>query len=75
MIVVGENAGRHIADFSGQFQSEFVALLSRRCVLTLLFSDTSRVLKPTLHSFGTKRGKASNMYQKYIQDKTSTIYT
>jgi len=30
MLVVGENAGRHIADFSGQFQSEFVALLSRR---------------------------------------------
>ncbi|KAH7096413.1 domain of Kin17 curved DNA-binding protein-domain-containing protein [Auriculariales sp. MPI-PUGE-AT-0066] len=30
MLVVGENAGRHIADFSSQFQSEFVALLSRR---------------------------------------------
>ena len=33
MLVVGENAGRHISDFSSQFQSEFVALLSRRCVL------------------------------------------
>jgi DNA/RNA-binding protein KIN17 len=32
MIVVGENAGRHIADFSSQFQGEFVTLLSRRCV-------------------------------------------
>jgi len=30
MLVVGEHAGKHIADFSGQFQSEFVALLSRR---------------------------------------------
>ncbi|TFY52659.1 hypothetical protein EVG20_g10456 [Dentipellis fragilis] len=30
MLVVGEQAGRHIADFSGQFQSEFVTLLSRR---------------------------------------------
>jgi len=49
MIVVGENAGRHIADFSAQFQSEFVALLSRR--------------------FGTKRVKANNVYQEYIQDK------
>jgi len=30
MLVVGENAGRHISDFSSQFQSEFVSLLSRR---------------------------------------------
>ncbi|KAF9642981.1 hypothetical protein BDM02DRAFT_1774418 [Thelephora ganbajun] len=30
MLVVGENAGRHIADFSGQFQHDFVQLLSRR---------------------------------------------
>lgn len=50
MIVVGENAGRHIADFSSQFQSEFVTLLSRR--------------------FGTKRVKANNVYQEYIQDKS-----
>jgi DNA/RNA-binding protein KIN17 len=32
MLVVGESAGRHIADFSRQFQSDFVTLLSRRCV-------------------------------------------
>jgi len=50
MIVVGEHAGRHIADFSAQFQSEFVTLLSRR--------------------FGTKRVKANNVYQEYIQDKS-----
>ena len=37
MLVVGENAGRHISDFSSQFQSEFVTLLSRRCVLLLPF--------------------------------------
>jgi len=49
MLVVGENAGRHIADFSSQFQSEFVTLLSRR--------------------WGTKRVKANNVYQEYIQDK------
>ncbi|KAK7054439.1 hypothetical protein VNI00_003637 [Paramarasmius palmivorus] len=30
MLVVGENAGKHIANFSMQFQSEFVSLLSRR---------------------------------------------
>ncbi|KAG7445615.1 zinc finger protein RTS2 [Guyanagaster necrorhizus] len=30
MLVVGEHAGRHISNFSGEFQSEFVALLSRR---------------------------------------------
>ncbi|KAG6900144.1 hypothetical protein C0993_002293 [Termitomyces sp. T159_Od127] len=30
MLVVGENAGRHISDFSMRFQSEFVSLLSRR---------------------------------------------
>lgn len=33
MLVVGETAGKHISDYSGQFQNEFVALLSRRCVL------------------------------------------
>ncbi|CAE6429953.1 unnamed protein product [Rhizoctonia solani] len=49
MLVVGENAGRHISDFSGQFQSEFVTLLSRR--------------------FGTKRVRANQVYQEYIQDK------
>lgn len=30
MLVVGENAGRHISDFSSEFQHEFVQLLSRR---------------------------------------------
>lgn len=30
MLVVGESAGKHIADFSQQFQAEFVSLLSRR---------------------------------------------
>ncbi|KAG6889496.1 hypothetical protein C0995_000662 [Termitomyces sp. Mi166 len=30
MLVVGENAGKHISDFSMRFQSEFVSLLSRR---------------------------------------------
>ncbi|KAI0715649.1 domain of Kin17 curved DNA-binding protein-domain-containing protein [Cerioporus squamosus] len=30
MLVVGESAGKHIADFSSQFQHDFVTLLSRR---------------------------------------------
>ncbi|THH32428.1 hypothetical protein EUX98_g1765 [Antrodiella citrinella] len=30
MLAVGENAGRHIADYSQQFQHDFVTLLSRR---------------------------------------------
>jgi len=30
MLVVGESAGKHISDFSSEFQSEFVTLLSRR---------------------------------------------
>lgn len=32
MLVVGENAGKHISNFSAEFQSEFVKMLSRRCV-------------------------------------------
>jgi len=35
MLVVGENAGKHIADFSSRFQHEFVTLLSRRSVFCL----------------------------------------
>ncbi|PIL22709.1 hypothetical protein GSI_15402 [Ganoderma sinense ZZ0214-1] len=49
MLVVGESAGKHISDFSSQFQHDFVQLLSRR--------------------FGTKRVKANNVYQEFIQDK------
>ncbi|KAK0504368.1 domain of Kin17 curved DNA-binding protein-domain-containing protein [Armillaria luteobubalina] len=30
MLVVGEHAGKHISNFSSEFQGEFVALLSRR---------------------------------------------
>jgi DNA/RNA-binding protein KIN17 len=30
MLVVGENAGRHISDYSQQFQHDFVQMLSRR---------------------------------------------
>jgi len=30
MLVVGESAGKHISDYSSNFQSEFLALLSRR---------------------------------------------
>lgn len=30
MLVVGESAGKHISDFSSEFQHDFVQLLSRR---------------------------------------------
>ena len=73
MIVVGENAGRHIADFSAQFQSEFVTLLSRRCVFCtahlircIRVSDDGIIF---FKRFGTKRIKANNVYQEFIQDK------
>lgn len=40
MLLVGESAGKHIADYTSRFQAEFIALLSRRSVsLTLLRSD------------------------------------
>ncbi|KAF9222985.1 hypothetical protein BS17DRAFT_735161 [Gyrodon lividus] len=39
MLVVGENAGRHIADFSSQFQHEFVQLLSRRFGTKRVFAN------------------------------------
>jgi DNA/RNA-binding protein KIN17 len=68
MLVVGEHAGKHIADFSSQFQGEFVALLSRRYdytyildILNYIFWETGR--------FGTKRVRANQVYQEYISDK------
>jgi DNA/RNA-binding protein KIN17 len=71
MIVVGENAGRHIADFSAQFQSEFVRLLSRRCVCCYLRPHVVCFDGLLLQNrFGTKRVKANNVYQEYIQDKS-----
>lgn len=30
MLLVGESAGKHIADYTSRFQAEFIALLSRR---------------------------------------------
>ena len=68
MLVVGEHAGSHIANFSTQFQSEFVSLLSRRfnhshtqtCIL---------VANQYIYRFGTKRVAANRVYQEYISDK------
>lgn len=37
MLLVGESAGKHIADYTSRFQGEFVALLSRRYALLLAF--------------------------------------
>jgi len=39
MLVVGENAGRHIADYSMQFQHDFVQLLSRRFGTNRVFAN------------------------------------
>ncbi|KAG7093810.1 hypothetical protein E1B28_007452 [Marasmius oreades] len=39
MLVVGEHAGKHIASFSQQFQSEFVSLLSRRFGTKRVFAN------------------------------------
>ncbi|KAI6098153.1 domain of Kin17 curved DNA-binding protein-domain-containing protein [Pisolithus sp. B1] len=39
MLVVGEHAGRHIADFSSQFQHDYVQLLSRRFGTKRVFAN------------------------------------
>jgi len=39
MLVVGEHAGKHIADFSMQFQHDFVHLLSRRFGTNRVFAN------------------------------------
>ena len=68
MLVVGENAGRHIADYSSQFQHDFVQLLSRRYVRPSLFLVFLYSVTPP-NRFGTKRVKANTVYQEFIQDK------
>jgi DNA/RNA-binding protein KIN17 len=67
MLVVGENAGRHIADFSSQFQHDFVQLLSRRCVE---LSTTHELIPDGDDRFGTKRVFANRVYQEFIGDKS-----
>jgi hypothetical protein len=42
MLVVGEQAHKHIDDFSKNFQDEFLTLLSRRYVLPKTCSDRPR---------------------------------
>jgi DNA/RNA-binding protein KIN17 len=68
MLVVGEHAGRHIADFSSQFQHDFVQLLSRRCVPQSRCSSR-RAVDRVVARFGTKRVFANRVYQEFIQDK------
>ena len=69
MLVVGENAGRHIADFSSQFQHDFVQLLSRRCVPVPVHYPSQRITDGVMIRFGTKRVFANRVYQEFIQDK------
>lgn len=75
MLVVGESAGRHIQDYSMQFQHDFVQLLSRRFVhefrhhLNLEGWMDGRADFCSFCSCGTQRVKANNIYQEYIRDK------
>ena len=77
MLVVGENAGRHISDFSSQFQSEFVALLSRRFVVILLFA-ASIIFQETTYThntgLGTKLVMASIQSIKYYPGQAPSTH-
>ena len=44
MLVVGENAGTHIASFSSQFQSGFVSVLSRRYVHSIPINSSLKLI-------------------------------
>ncbi|GAA93756.1 uncharacterized protein L969DRAFT_84793 [Mixia osmundae IAM 14324] len=52
MLVVGENAGKHLDAYSQTFKSDFLRLLSNR--------------------WGTKRVRANQVYNEFIQDKHHT---
>lgn len=52
MLVVGEHANSYIENYSKEFLSDFIQLLSRR--------------------WGTKRVRANQVYQEFIQDKHHT---
>lgn len=52
MLVVGEHANSYIENYSKEFLSDFIQLLSRR--------------------WGTKRVRANQVYQEFIQDKQHT---
>ncbi|KAK9895276.1 hypothetical protein P389DRAFT_137282, partial [Cystobasidium minutum MCA 4210] len=52
MLVVGEHANTYIENYSKEFLSDFIQLLSRR--------------------WGTKRVRANQVYQEFIQDKSHT---
>jgi hypothetical protein len=70
MLVVGENAGRHIADFSGQFQHDFVQLLSRRYAhpvlpyrwrLLFCIGSVQSVSKPTPYTKSSFKTSTTNI--------------
>lgn len=52
MLVVGEHANTYIENYSKEFLTDFIQLLSRR--------------------WGTKRVRANQVYQEFIQDKSHT---
>lgn len=71
MLVVGENSGKHIDEFSQNFMDEFIVLLSRRSVLPSFLQTIpyeSLTLLP-FDRYNTKRIRANQVYQEYIQDK------
>lgn len=78
MLVVGESTNTYIDGFSKEFLDGFMALLSRRCVsLALLVARPPRApsltacrpFPPPPSSYNTKRVRANQVYQEYIQDK------
>jgi DNA/RNA-binding protein KIN17 len=79
MLVVGESSSKYIDGFSKDFMDGFMALLSRRFVLLPLRSPTRSPKSPRLTStphslvcnlrYNTKRVRANQVYQEYIQDK------
>lgn len=69
MLVVGESAGKHIKDYSAQFQGEFVGLMSRRSVPLLHTHRCDPLTQVRFGRWGTKRVRINQVYQEYISDK------
>ncbi|SCZ96809.1 BZ3500_MvSof-1268-A1-R1_Chr4-1g06742 [Microbotryum saponariae] len=63
MLVVGESAGKHITDYTQNFQNDFVTLLSRR------FSRRTPTCSQVFLEWGTKRVRINQVYQEFISDK------
>ena len=69
MLVLGETGGKQISEFSSQFQSEFVGLLSRRSVQFSPLYRNAHFPDALRNRWGTKRVRTNQVYQEYIADK------